>query len=438
VSALINLSGRIFNTPLLIHPGKAEAILYGIRERLDIDIPKPEASRFMGSSRGADGQAKPYRVQDQVALIDVYGTLVNKGAYAGASSGLTSYEGLRFQLAKAVQDRDVGAICLVIDSPGGEAGGMQAVADAVRAARETKPVHAVVDDMCCSAAYGIASGANAIWTSQTSIVGSIGVVLVHMDHSGELQMAGIRPTIIKAGAKKASGNSLQPLDQEAIEELSGLVSAHYSAFLQTVSAGRGAKLSAKAARETEAAVFVGADAIARGLADRIGTVEQAVEFLAKRAGTSSRTVRAAPARAASASGLSSTLAAPVAARRVSTMALLEDEEIVMNASQLAQLKAEVCADAVARIALILRSPEAKGRMNMALGVALDTALEPTEAVSLLRTAPVETNPASLAARMAEHPTFGGPDLPVVRKNAGTVWGEVHEKTAIQMGVSTKR
>ncbi len=432
MSALINLSGRIFNTPILIHPGKAEAILYGIKERLDIDIPKPENSRFLGSSRGADGQAKPYRVQDRVALIDVYGTLVNKGAYVGASSGLTSYEGLRFQLAKASQDRDVGAICLIIDSPGGEAGGMQAVADAVRAARETKPVHAVVDDMCCSAAYGIASGANAIWTSQTSIVGSIGVVLVHMDHSGELQMAGIRPTIIKAGAKKASGNSLQPLDPAAKAELKQLVAAHYAAFLQTVSAGRWAKLSAKAARETEAAVFVGADAIARGLADRIGTVEQAVEFLAKRAGAVSKPGRAVPARAQGGTALPATEASTWT-RKALTMN--EDEEIVMNSAQLAQLKAEVRGDTMARIALILRSPEAKGRMNMALGVALDTNLEPTEAVSLLRTAPAETNPASLAARMAEQPTFGGPDVPVIRKSAGAVWDEVHTQTAKQMGVS---
>ena len=183
----------------------------------------------------------------------------------------------------AAKDRAVNSVVLVMDSPGGEAGGMKATADAVAAVRNGgKRVIAVVDDMAASAAYGIASAADEIWISQTSTLGSIGVVLVHMDHSGELQLAGVRPTIIKAGAKKATGNPFQALSQDDIAELAGLVAQHYDAFLKTVADGRGRKLTAKAARATEAAVFVGQDAIARGLADRMGTVEEAVSYLAKR------------------------------------------------------------------------------------------------------------------------------------------------------------
>jgi len=410
-------SERIFNTPLLIHPGKAEAILYGIRERLGVDIPQPEASRFMGSSRGADGQSKPYRVQDRVALIDVYGTLVNKGAYTGSYSGSTSYEGLRFQISKAVQDRDVGAICLIIDSPGGEAGGMTLIADAVRAAREAKPVHAVVDDMCCSAAYGIASAANSIWISQTSLVGSIGVVLVHMDHSGELQMAGVRPTIIKAGSKKASGNPFMPLDQEAMDELARHVGVIYDAFLQTVAAGRGSKCSAKAARETEAAVFVGQDAIARGLADRMGTVEQAVDYLSKRC----RGQMVAGAR--------------MGASKMST----QDDEVILSAEELRGVRAEANKAGAtaerARMNAIVRSEAAKGREKQALTMALDTDMTAEQATAVLAVSPVEAaSGLSLAVRMKEEPSVGGPDAVKQPAAPGACWDDVHAATAKQMGL----
>ncbi len=418
MSSLINLSGRIFNTPLLIHPGKAEAILYGIRERLEIEIPAPEASRFMGTHKRTSRDRALTRVDRGVALIDVNGTLVNKGAYIGAYSGLTSYEGLRAQVADAVNDPEVGAICLVIDSGGGEAGGMGETANAIRAAREKKPVLAVVDDFCCSAAYGLASAANGIWVSKTSTAGSIGVILVHMDHSGELQMAGVRPTIIKAGSKKASGNPYTPLDQDAIEELAGLVSAHYGAFIQTVAAGRGSKLSAKAARETEAAVFVGQDAITRGLADRIGTVEQAVDFLAKRC------------RGMAASGT----------RMGASKMSKEDDEVILSADELKGVKAEAGKAGAAaereRIKAIVRADAAKGREKQALAMALDTGMTAEQAVAVLAAAPQESAPPlSLAARMSEQPAFGGPGPVAQAVEPGAAWDDVHAKTAQRMGLT---
>ena len=415
--SLINLSGRIFNTPLLIHPGKAEAILYGIKERLEIDVPEPEASRFMGTSKRATRDRALTRVDRGVALIDVEGTLVNKGAYVGALSGLTSYEGLRAQIADAVKDPEVGAICLVIDSGGGEAGGMGETANAIRAARDKKPVIAVVDDFCCSAAYGLASAATGIWVSQTSTVGSIGVILVHMDHSGELQMAGVRPTIIKAGSKKASGNPYMPLDQDAIDELAGMVSKHYDAFLQTVATGRGSKCSAKAARETEAAVFVGQDAIARGLADRMGTVEQAVDYLSKRC------------RGQMASG------AKFGASKMST----QDDEVIFTAAEhQANLAGanKAGADAErARMNAIVRSEAAKGREKQALAMALDTDMTAEQATAVLAVSPVEAaSGLSLAARMKEEPTLGGPEPVKQAAATGSCWDDVHAATAKQMGL----
>jgi hypothetical protein len=108
---------------------------------------------------------------------------------------ITSYEGLAAQLRAAGQDPEVRSVLLDISSPCGEAAGMAGLAGLIRSVRQTKPVTAFVNDMAASAAYGIASAANEIVISPTSIVGSIGVVMLHADRSGELAAQGVKRTL---------------------------------------------------------------------------------------------------------------------------------------------------------------------------------------------------------------------------------------------------
>jgi ClpP class serine protease len=99
---------------------------------------------------------------------------------------MTSYEGLKYQLATAARDASVSSILLDMDSPGGEAVGSFEAADAVRAAAGVKEVVAVVSGMAASAAYAIASAATRIVTTSSGISGSIGVVMLHADYSNKL------------------------------------------------------------------------------------------------------------------------------------------------------------------------------------------------------------------------------------------------------------
>ena len=82
-----------------------------------------------------------------------------------------------------------------ICSPGGEAACMAGLADLIRSVRQTKPVTAFVNEMAASAAYSIASAASEIAISPTSILGSIGVVMLHADRSDELAAQGVKPTL---------------------------------------------------------------------------------------------------------------------------------------------------------------------------------------------------------------------------------------------------
>lgn len=266
---LMNVAERVFGRPLLCMPEKVEVILAVLAGRLGVDEIEapldPLASRFAGrqSDRG------PYRItKEGIAVVPVIGTLVNRGAYIGASSGLTSYEGLSEQLKKADKDAEVRGIVLDIDSPGGEAAGTFEIAALIREIRERKRVVAVVNDMACSAAYAIASGAHEIHVTQTGIVGSIGVVLVHFDRSGEMEKAGIKPTIIHAGARKADGNPFGALPKAVKERLQSDVERMRELFIESVVAGR-PKLKADAIKATEAGVFMGEAAVDIGLADHL-------------------------------------------------------------------------------------------------------------------------------------------------------------------------
>ena len=110
---------------------------------------------------GSDGQT-PFAMVDGIAVIEISGVLVHRGAWIGKSSGQTSYEGIAAQLAAAVANPMVRGIALVIDSFGGEVAGVFDLADAIRAARTSKPVWALVAEHAYSAGYALASQADQI------------------------------------------------------------------------------------------------------------------------------------------------------------------------------------------------------------------------------------------------------------------------------------
>ncbi|MCA8903183.1 MAG: S49 family peptidase [Hyphomonas sp.] len=273
----------------MITPAKAEVIVSILSGRIGLDAGEvaadPEASRFAGRTRlqAAEGRAgmqpKPYPEENGVAIISIVGTLVNRGAWIGASSGLVSYEGVRHQIAEAARDADIKAIILDIHSSGGEATGAVETAAVVREATARKRVVAVVNSMAASAAYAIASGASEIVTTETGVSGSIGIVLLHADHSEQLKKEGVKPTLIFAGAHKVDGNPFEPLPDNVRADLQAEVNKHYELFLATVEKGRGARLTAEKARAMQGRIKIGEEAVAAGLADRLGSFDSVLAEL---------------------------------------------------------------------------------------------------------------------------------------------------------------
>lgn len=282
------IAQRAFNTPLMVDPAKALAFLSGLGPRItgqeisfasledgisdQTTTARPARGSLFGSDlaqRHQHAGSQPYAVVDGIAVIEIAGTLVHRGAWIGQSSGLTSYEGIAAQFHAALTDPSVRGIALDIDSFGGEVAGAFDLADRIRAARAQKPVQAFVAEHALSAGYVLASQADRIILPRTGAVGSIGVVALHTDMSGALDQKGIAVTLIHAGAHKIDANPYQPLPEAVHDQMQAQLETVRRLFAETVAQGRGAHLDAAAALATEAAVFRGADAVAAGLADEV-------------------------------------------------------------------------------------------------------------------------------------------------------------------------
>lgn len=282
------IAQRVFNTPLMVDPAKALAFLTGLGPRItgrEITVegmpvnPRDQATAALPAraslfsddltSRQARNGSQPFTVVDGIAVIEIAGTLVHRGAWIGQSSGLTSYEGIAAQLQAALADPAIRGIVLDIDSFGGEVAGAFDLADRIRMARTQKPVQAFVADHALSAAYALAAQADRIILPRTGAVGSIGVVAMHSDMSGALDQKGIAVTLIHAGARKVDANPYQPLPEAVRDRIAGELEDLRQLFAETVAEGRGRRLDTLRALGTEAAVFRGEAAVFAGLADEV-------------------------------------------------------------------------------------------------------------------------------------------------------------------------
>jgi len=280
------IAARAFNTPLLVEPSKAMAFLSGLGPRIlgqqvettyqglalqSAHPPTARASILAGvmlDDYRQHGEA-PYAVVDGIAVIEISGVLIHRGGWIGQSSGQTSYEGIAAQIEAAASDPSVLGLALEIDSFGGEVAGVFDLADRIRAVRASKPVWAFVAEHAFSASYALASQADRILLPRTGAVGSIGVVVMHADLSGQLDQDGVRVTLIHAGSHKVDANPYTPLPADIQDDIQREIEVLRFLFAETVAAGRGARLSQEAALATEAASFRGTEAVTAGLADEV-------------------------------------------------------------------------------------------------------------------------------------------------------------------------
>jgi protease-4 len=191
------------------------------------------------------------------------------------------------QIERADADDAAEALLVRLNTPGGA---VVPSDDVRRAAAEFDgPTLAYAEDTCASGGYWIATGCDEIWSHESSLVGSIGVIASRVNAKELADRLGLSYERIAAGEYKDAGIPLKEFTSEDREYLQGIADRYYEQFLEK--AADREELDAEAARDTEARVFVGADALEQGLIDHVGTREDAEDALADRLNVEEVSVR---------------------------------------------------------------------------------------------------------------------------------------------------
>lgn len=280
-----HLAQRMFNVPLAIHPDKAEVIMAALAERLGItsmvrlngEAMSLEPMAIYGDDSPARRGDPGYDMAGPVAVIPVQSTLVQKTGTLRPYSGMTGYDGIRQSFLTALDDPEVKAIVLDVDSPGGEVAGCFDLVDTIYNARGEKPIHAILAENAFSAAYAIASAADRITVPRTGGTGSIGVICMHVDWSRALDSAGLKVTFITYGDRKADGHPEIPLSKEALARFQSDIDTMGELFVETVARNR--NIAASKVRDTEAATYMGEAGVSLGLADQVAAPDAAFRAL---------------------------------------------------------------------------------------------------------------------------------------------------------------
>lgn len=223
----------------------------------------------------AEVMSQIYSVQQNVGVISVKGSLVDGSAGYGVFYGQTGYDDIRAALVAAVSNSDVKAILLDVSSGGGQVSGVDDTAQLIARVNKVKPVVTYTGNLMSSAALWLGASATLTVAGKTAIVGSLGVIMVHLDRSRQLADAGIKPTIIRAGTEKALATPYEPLSEKAQAGLQSQADVLYGVFLNHVASSRGVSATNGDKKFGQGRVFIGQQAVDAGLVDKLGTYEDA-------------------------------------------------------------------------------------------------------------------------------------------------------------------
>ncbi|SEQ50763.1 signal peptide peptidase A. Serine peptidase. MEROPS family S49 [Faunimonas pinastri] len=212
------------------------------------------------------------RAQPQVARIDVEG-------FIGARPDAVE------QIRKAAASSSVKAILIRINSPGGAASGGEALYKAIRDADAKKPTVAVINGLGASAAYMTAIATDRIFAGDTTITGSIGVILEYGHIEGLLDKLGVKYEEIKSAPLKGQPSLFLPTDPAATAMLQSMINDSFNWFVGLVADRRG--MSEPDARKlSDGSVFTGRQAVTNHLIDQVGDEDDARAWLEKEKGVS--------------------------------------------------------------------------------------------------------------------------------------------------------
>ena len=200
------------------------------------------------------------------ALVEIKGEI--------ATSGEASADVVLTAVRAAFEDEGARAVVLLINSPGGSPVQAGIINDELRRlkAKYNKPLYAVVEETCASAAYYIAVATDRIFVDKASVVGSIGVLMDGFGFTGLMEKLGVERRLMTAGENKGFLDPFSPQTERQRAFAQAMLDQIHKQFIDAVKTGRGKRL--KETPETFSGLFwTGQQAIELGLADQLGNLD---------------------------------------------------------------------------------------------------------------------------------------------------------------------
>ncbi len=209
------------------------------------------------------------------AMVELNG-IIAPGADASA-------EKVNASLQAAFKDKNTQGVILRINSPGGSPVQSQTIYDEMRRLRKKYPeipLYAVVEDICASGGYFVAVGADRIYVSKSSVVGSIGVLMNGFGFNGLMEKLGVDRRLITAGENKGMLDPFSPVSDKDVEHARALVKDIHQQFIAVVREGRGKRLK-ETADTFSGLIWTGQASIDLGLTDGLGSLESVARDVVK-------------------------------------------------------------------------------------------------------------------------------------------------------------
>jgi protease-4 len=201
------------------------------------------------------------------ALVELNG-VIGPGTDASAEKVVTA-------LNSAFKDKGTQGVVIRINSPGGSPVQAQTIYDEMRRLKKKYPnipLYAVIEDVCASGGYFVAVGADRIYVSKSSIVGSIGVRMDSFGFTGLMEKLGVERRLLTAGQNKGLLDPFLPVDEKQVAHVSGMIGEIHQQFINVVREGRGKRL-VESPEMFSGLIWTGEKSIALGLTDAVGTLD---------------------------------------------------------------------------------------------------------------------------------------------------------------------
>jgi protease-4 len=211
-------------------------------------------------------------VPDRVVVITLRG-LISSSIPGTVSDSMV--EDMRLALQQARDDSRVKAIVLEIDSPGGEVTAADQIYNAVAKARARKPVVIYMDSLAASGGYYIACGGKYLMANETTITGSIGVIIQTLNYEQLFNKVGLASVVFKSGKFKDILNGARPMTPEERDLIQKFVMETYDKFLGVVSKERSLPADMLRNNIADGRILSGKEALNDKLIDGLGQLEDA-------------------------------------------------------------------------------------------------------------------------------------------------------------------